>query len=264
MTIGKKISLALAAQLGLTVIFGVVSVANAERINGIVHSIAADALPGVESITRLTTYAKDQKVQMLMHLFAESPEQMSEAESNISDLENKFQNELKTYEKTVSSSRGREVFERLAPAQDQVMRVWAKIQPLDRAAKPKEAMAIWRSEGAPITLARQRVFDAGLEYITTNGNEQGAEAASAGDSARFWAIIILVCSALTGVALATLIVRGINQTLLQVAGELGENAEQVSSASGQVSSRASRWRKAPPSRRPRSKRPPLRAKRWRP
>jgi hypothetical protein len=161
---------------------------------------------------------------------------MAEAESALSDRDSKFQNELRICEKTINTNRDRELFERIIPAHDQFMRVWSKIQPLDRAAKAKDAMAVWRSEGVPSAAAAQRALDDQSEYKRAQGNDSGAEAASAVDSARLWAILILACAVLTDVALVTLIVRSINQTLLQVAGELSENAEQVSSASGQVSS----------------------------
>jgi methyl-accepting chemotaxis protein len=236
MTIGKKISLACAALVALTVSLGALSIVNIGRINDIIHSILTDSLPGLQSMTHMEALFKDQRGQMLMHMEADSPDQMSEAEAAITDLDNKFQNELKLYEKSAMTARDRELYEKIAPAHDQFMRVWAKIQPLDRGAKAKEAIAIWRSEGAPAVAAVQRTVDDATDFNRTKGDQNGAEAASAGASARLWSILILICSVLTGTALAILIIRGINRALLRVARELAENAEQVSSASSQVSS----------------------------
>lgn len=236
MTIGKKISLTSAALVGFTVLLGVVSVARIERINGIVRSMAADSLPGLESMARLEGFAKDERGEMLLHIAADTPEQMGEAESAIADLDNKFQNELRNYEKTIITARDRELFGKIAPAHDQLLRAWAKIQPADRAGKPKDAIALWRGDGAPAGAALQRIMDDEFEYNRAAGEQNGAEAAAAGESARLWSILILACAALAGTALAATIARGINSVLLRVADELGENAEQVSSASGQVSS----------------------------
>ena len=236
MTIGKKISLACAALVALTVSLGAVSIVKIERINGVIQSILTDSLPGLESMTRLEAVFKDQRGQMLMHMEADTPDQMSEVEAAMTELENKFQNELRAYEKTAVTAHDRELYEKIAPAHDQFMRVWAKIQPLDRGVKAKEAIAVWRGEGVPMVAAVQRTIDDETDFNRTHGDQSGAEAASAGASARLWSILILICSVLTGTALAALIIRGINHALLRVAGELGENAEQVSSASGQVSS----------------------------
>ena len=68
MTIGKKISLACAALVALTIILGTVATLNISHLNSDVLSIVEGPLPGLESIAALQGYAKEQKVAMLEHI----------------------------------------------------------------------------------------------------------------------------------------------------------------------------------------------------
>ena len=62
MTVGKKISLACLALVGLTILLGTVSIWNGERINTAVHAVVVDSLPGTSAIGRLDSLMKEQRV----------------------------------------------------------------------------------------------------------------------------------------------------------------------------------------------------------
>ena len=95
MTIGKKISIACATLVALTVLSGVLSIAKIGQIHDYVRHLVTDFLPGLTSMSRVTQYAKDQRQSMMLHMLAETPDQMSEAEAAIADLGSKFDRELR-------------------------------------------------------------------------------------------------------------------------------------------------------------------------
>jgi methyl-accepting chemotaxis protein len=235
-TIGRKISLACGALVVLTIILGTVSILNVGRINTQVNLILVDALPGTASIGRLDGMMKEQRAFALRHMLMETPEQKSQAESAMAEAVSKFQTELRAYEKTITAARNRELFGKIALPVEQFNRVWARILPLSRESKQKEAVAIWMAEGLPAANATSKALEDLVDFNKTNGEGFVAAAAEAGVSARFWALTILAFSIISGGLLAFFIVRGINEALTQAVTELSEGAAQVASASGQVSS----------------------------
>jgi methyl-accepting chemotaxis protein/methyl-accepting chemotaxis protein-1 (serine sensor receptor) len=165
----------------------------------------------------------------------DTPEEMRQAESALADGISRYQAELGAYEKTITDSRDRELFGKLAAPYEQFGRAWAKVQPLSREMKTKEAFALWNAEGAPAFAAVSKSLQDIVDFNRTNGETYVAAATDAGNSARLWALIILGFSLVSGGLLAFFIVRGINKVLTQAVTELSEGAEQVASASGQVS-----------------------------
>jgi methyl-accepting chemotaxis protein/methyl-accepting chemotaxis protein-1 (serine sensor receptor) len=234
-TVGKKITLASMALVALTIILGTVSALKIRGMNTDLHYIVEGPLPGIYSLGLIEGFTKAQKIAMLEHVASVDPDQKSRLEATIADLESKLQAEMKSYEKTITVAKGRELFEKLAPVHELLRGLWAEILPLSRAMKTKEAVASW--DGASSVLEQQgRVIDELLEYRRLLGEESGKSAIAAGESAMFWTVLIMAFSALTGAVMAFFIVRGITTVLTQAVLELSEGASQVSSAAGQVSS----------------------------
>src|SRR5262249_1831598 len=162
-------------------------------------------------------------------------DQMARLESTIADLESKFQAEMKPYRKTIQTAQGRELFDKLGPLQDRFNSIWAKILPLSRARKTKEALEIWNTEALVVGQERARLLTEIAEQRRSVADEKGKAAITTGESAKFWSMLILGLSVISGGLLAFVIVRGINKALMQAVTELSEGAEQVLSASAQVS-----------------------------
>jgi methyl-accepting chemotaxis protein len=236
MTIGKKISLACTALVALTIILGTVATLNISHMNTEVHSIVEGPLPGVYCLGLMQGYVKEQEVAMLEHIVSDNPAEKSKLESTIADLESKFQAEMKPYEKTIQTTKGRELFDKLGPAHERFNRTWVNILPLSRALKTKEAMAIWNGEALVALQERAVVLNEQSGYRRDRGDESGKAIISTAESAQFWSTLILVVSVLSSGLLAFVIVRSINKVLRQAVTDLAEGAGQVSSASGQVSS----------------------------
>ncbi len=238
MTIGKKITLACGVLVGLTIILGTVSILNTSRINNDVRLMVDGPLPGIASVGVLQNLLKDQKTAMVEHMASSTPERKAQSDARIADLENKYEAELKTYEKTIQTEAGRALFEKITPLQERVMRTWTEnMLPLSRALKTTEALAVWQGEEtSSIFNERATLFDQIRAQRHSRADEIAQATIAAGESATFWSVLLLVLSVASGGALAFFIVRGINKALSHAVTELGEGAEQVSSAAGQVSS----------------------------
>ena len=227
--------MACVALTGLTIILGTVSIWSINGINAQVHLLQTDALPGTASSARLMSLMQEQRALVLRHILSESPEQMSQTESAIADGMSRFQTELNVYEKTISSPVDRELFGKIAPANEQFVGAWTKVRPISRELKTKEAYHLWNAEGFPAVTALNKVLQDLVAENKASGDAYVSAAVASGAAARFWTLAILAFSLVSGGLLAFLIVRGINQALTQAVTELSEGASQVTSASGQVS-----------------------------
>jgi len=236
MTIRRKISIASVVWVAVMLALGVVALLKINQIDSAVHSIAAETLPAIGSAVRLERLVNQQRAMMMAHMVSNTPEEMSQAEFGIAEAQGKFRTELRAHESTIASVRSRELFERIAPAQEQFARIWTRIQPLSRAMKPKEALAVWLAEGLPAGVIAAKACEDEIEFNRADGAANAALAFSTGEGTRSLLILIKICTAIFGASFAYYIVRNINQTLLRVARELGNGAEQVSTAAGQVAS----------------------------
>src|SRR6185295_12642314 len=101
------------------------------------NAILVDSLPGTASIGRLDSIMMELRVFSLRHILAETPEEKSQLESALVNLTDKFQSELKAYEKTITTPRDREQFGKLALPLEHFNRSWAKVQTLSHALQQK-------------------------------------------------------------------------------------------------------------------------------
>ena len=236
MTIGKKIFLAFTALFLMSTILATISLLNVSRIDTAVHSIAVDSLPGISSSARLDSLVREMRVVMLRHIALDNIDLKYQAESEIADAQGKFQTEQRNYEKTIYTARDRELFEKIAPAYDRFVTAWARIEPISREMKIKEAMTAWMSEGFPAAAAASNAIGEEVEFNHAAGEANSAAAMMTADSARLWSMLILAITAVFGSLLGLFVVRGINHSLTQAVTELSEGAEQVATASSQVAS----------------------------
>lgn len=235
LTVGKKISLACGVLVSLTIILGAVSIVNDLKVGGAVNQLMTDSLPGLVSTGHLDSLMKEQRALATRHMLMETPEAKSQTEALIAEAAGAFSLQMNVYEKTVTTPRARELFGRLRPLYEQFRQSSAKIQLLSRDAKQKEALALWLAEGVPAAQATSKALADLVDLNEANGMASGASANAASESAQFWIPALLGFSVVAGCLLAFLIVRSINRVLTQVVSELGEGAQQVARAAGQVS-----------------------------
>jgi methyl-accepting chemotaxis protein/methyl-accepting chemotaxis protein-1 (serine sensor receptor) len=235
MTVGKKISLLSALLIVFTIAVGVVAQVSMSRMERATQLIVSDALPGVHSIGRTESIAKDIRGAMLIHVGSDTQEGKAQFESKIAEERQKLKDVLQAYERTISRTRDRELFSRVAPAFDRFMAEWEKPRALSRAGKTQEALTSFRSETLPSFAEFQKTVTELVDYNKASGDEFSHDAASSASTGRVWTWTILLMANLFSCGLAFFIVRSINGALSQSVSELLEGAEQVASAASQVS-----------------------------
>jgi methyl-accepting chemotaxis protein len=236
MTIGKKITLACAVLVALTVLLGTVSILKIGQINQSVEYITKESIPGLVNLADMVEAAKEAKFQMMSHLDSTSPAQMAQAESSLAQQESKLEAAVKSEQNVQTSARGRQLLENILSSNERLNAVWVKLLPLSRASKNEEARALGDTEGAGPAADRAKALDDLKEYIGSGAADAGKTATETGENARTWSMLILALSVTCGGFLAFFIVRGINKAMTQAVTELSDGADQVSSAAGQVSS----------------------------
>src|SRR5689334_7505918 len=102
MTVGKRIALTAAMLIVFTISVGAVAVLSMNRIEIANQAIVGDALPGVYSISRAESIAKDMQGSMLMHISSDSQDHMAQLESKMAESRQAFERILGDYEKTIT------------------------------------------------------------------------------------------------------------------------------------------------------------------
>ncbi len=171
---------------------------------------------------------------MLKHLSVTDAAQMADCESRLAQLEDQFQAELKSYQQTITQDRDRELFQNIPVAHERFWRVWTQMQPLSRAGKAREAVALWSAEATPARRAQSEAI--GDEVKLNQGNQEQylAHAEGALTTSRVWSWFLSIASLGICGLLVFFVVNGINRALNTAVHELSSGAEQVATAATEI------------------------------
>jgi methyl-accepting chemotaxis protein len=236
MTIGRKLFLGFGAVIGLTSLLGLIALAKLGNVGDALTVIVNDCLPGVYLADRMLSTANDERSMMLTHLAADTKEQRTGFEAGIADHEKKFVALLKAYEKTIFTQRDREVYEKILPLHEKLIRAWAKIQPISRSGKTKQAIAMWTAEVAPLAAERAKAIETLSELNKAIGEANSEIAMKAQSSGRVWILCILITAVVAGCGIGFFIMKSTRLSLRKAVEELRRGSEQLTSASAQISS----------------------------
>ena len=236
MTIGKKISLTCAVLVVFSIISNGAALLGISRMTDRLKAIVSDSFPGVCISSKLLDYGKSQREAMLSHVAWDQKGEKAAFERDIADFDSKIKQTLKEYEKTITSARGRELYEKIGPADDRVSQLWPKVAELSRAGKTEQAMAIWKADVLPAAKARAAAVRDLLEFNRTNGDGYGDAAAKTASSSWWLGWTLMLISLASGSVMAFFSVRGVNRILHRTVTALSEGSEQIASASAQVAS----------------------------
>ncbi len=159
MTIGKKISLLYALPAALVLVVGGVALVNLRLMHGVIGKLANDSLPGTYSIGRLSGVAKDIRGGIRGHITSNTQADKLKADADLAGLEQTLSLEIKQYEKSVSSSRDRDLFASVSAKFDALLRTASRVRPVSLAGKSEAAMRIFRSDTMPAYLQVQKAIE---------------------------------------------------------------------------------------------------------
>jgi methyl-accepting chemotaxis protein len=239
MTVGVKISVASGVLVAFTVVLATVSLLSVGSLSERINALQMDSIPGQYSAGRIQALAKDVRVKMnaeLLELATNAGNGGAQTRAALAEAHAKLQEEMKSYEKTITQAEDRQIFGAIGPALDRCFETWNRVRATSRTAKMDEVVGLYRSETVPAFDTLREADDRLVEWNHAQAAKTADDAAGAGATAKAWNWAIALLSVVVGVVLARFVVRGINRALRQAVRQLSEGAEQVASAAGQVSS----------------------------
>jgi methyl-accepting chemotaxis protein/methyl-accepting chemotaxis protein-1 (serine sensor receptor) len=236
MTVGRKISLACAVLVLLTVVLGISSLMSLASVNQAAQTIVSDPLPSNYIGGRLNAGSKKIMVWMNVHIQAESIAQKTKLESQIAARYKQWQEERQSYDPLITGEVDRVAISNVSAAMDRIMRCWEKVVPLSRALKAREAFLLFHEEAMPALEDLDKNINVMVNFNRANGEKLGQQAARTSSQGKTWIWAVLLLSVSCGSVLAFSIVRGVNKALRNEAADLAQGAEQVASASAEISS----------------------------
>src|SRR6185295_16369362 len=169
------------------------------------------------------------------HIASSNATEMAKAEALVAEMDRQFREQSKKYEKTITLEADWTVYGKLAPAHENILRVWAKILPLSRATKNQEAYEVWANEGTLAGAAQAKVLEELTVFNKTSGDTNADAATKAAGMGRFWVLTLLILTMSLGATIAYLIMKSTTSGLRRAVNDLNRGAGQVTAAAAQIS-----------------------------
>jgi methyl-accepting chemotaxis protein len=236
MTIGKKISLTCIALIGLTTALGGIALVNVREISRIAKRLNDNTVPGLIAIDQVNARTEALLAAVLNHVHSADLEAMRKAENEVAEIRREVSEGRQAYEKSLENARGRELFAQTCVALDRFDQAMERVLVPSRERQTEKAAALFNAEGIAAMEALDETLGVINEFTKEQSLNNAGTAVRVGDSAATWVWIILAVSIAGGGAVAFLVVRGINRSLLRAVTDVANGAEHVANAASQVSS----------------------------
>lgn len=236
-TIGRRIVVGFAAVIAIAAGLGLFAYARLIAIETHSSRITGDNIPGIYYSGRMSTEAESRFGLVLKHVLAGNVEQKTAIEGDLAAADQRMATLLAEYERTITTTEDRELFERCKAAGTRIKEVRAGVLPLSNALKTNEAVDKLR-ELEPTVNAYQEALRAVAELNKTSGDESSRLIEGAVSVAKSGVVIALILALVAGSIIAFFIVRATTKILVGSVRELTAGAEQVVSAASQLSASA--------------------------
>lgn len=235
LTLGNRIGLAVAVLLTLLSTLGAVSLFTISRNKAALYAIVADPLPGAYEIGRLADCVGHLRALTLMHVVATSPQDRARFRDEIGQRERAFADSMALYGRTITTSQGRELFFRIAPAFSAYVGSIHRVLSLSENSKAQQAGQLYIAESRPSVLKLIQAINDERDLNKATGDSYAAAATDLVNAAERWTWGLLLISMCLGGGTSAVMVKGVNRQLRTAVGELAEGARQVAQAAFQVS-----------------------------
>jgi len=236
MTVGKKFALTSGGLVAVMVLVGVISIYNLARLNQVTQLIISDPLPGMDRMAATRAATMTIRGDVWRHISEAGASKKAEMERSIEESKATLSKALQEYEPTITTAEDRALFEKLKPALQRYLDALPGVLALSRAGKSEEASNKYDAEALDALNAAKELLGAEIQLNRSNGEKDAAESQQTYGRTLWLLVITLVSCALAGAGAAFAVIRNLNRDLRQIAGEMGDGAEQVAAAASQVSS----------------------------
>ena len=234
MAVGFGFLIAITAVLGAFVQTQLAAIAQAA------DSITQGSLPGIEHMSQIESYVRQNMVNTLRHMLTEDPRQLAAIEEEMKAVTAANDAAYAAYEKTLRRAEDRERFERLVPARQAYIGLRRDLLAVSReeVGTTERSMALYRTRVIPamdlyVTEIREIIGQNKAQAEVNSSAITGAIAATRG------AVLFgIVASLIAGCALAFYIVRSVSGVLRHSVAQLSAGADQVASTADHVAGSA--------------------------
>jgi methyl-accepting chemotaxis protein len=236
-TIGRRIVVGFAAVIAIAGALGVFAYARLIAIETQSTRITIDNLPGIYFSGQMSTEAESRFGLVQKHVIATHAEQKTAVEAELAAADARMAKLLTDYERTITTTEDRQLFERCKTAGTRIREVRAEVLPLSRAFKTNEA-ADKLQQLEPAVNEYQKALHALSDFNKASGDDASRLIVEAVSHGKSGVVIALIAALIAGATIAFFIVRGTAAVLVGSVRELTAGAEQVASAASQLSSSA--------------------------
>ena len=149
MTIGKRFIITSGVLVLLCAILSGVAIVGFSGINRDVHSLATDTIPGTTYALAFSADAGRLRANYLQHMQEDDPAELQKLEQDSALTDARMAADMKNYESAITKDEDRDNFAKLQQQIDAINKGWARVLPLSRAMKDKEAYAAFKTDIMP-------------------------------------------------------------------------------------------------------------------
>jgi methyl-accepting chemotaxis protein len=219
--IGARIAAGFTAVILISAALGVFAFSRVSVINTSAKSIATDSLPGLYAIGQIQTSAALNRGLLLEHLLAGDKDGKARAQIRMDELRNQITRQLAEYEKTITTSRDRELFEALKSARANFLGTFDEVLRLSSDLKDKEAVDLFNTRLDPMYKKFSEAVDAEVALNKENGDRSGQAIMDAGSSAQTGILIGIGFAIAVATGISIFVVRSITHPLAQAVSLIG-------------------------------------------
>ena len=234
-TIKKQIILGLSVLILINIVVGIFTSAGISKLKSFVQNISTSQLRGVYVVGQMQTIENDSYNLMLRHILADTKEETDSYNARLIDSDNKLDKLISAYGQTSPlGDKESTLFAKVLADRAAFAASWASVRDLSLQMKNKEAFALFKTQTAPAFEKLKASLQEEIDYNKQIADIAALESIAVTDNTSTGVNLSIIVMLSACMAIAYVIVRSLNRVLTSVADSLGEGANHIVSASGQL------------------------------
>jgi methyl-accepting chemotaxis protein len=236
MTIGKRFIMTAGVLVILCTILSGVAIVGFNSVSHGVNMLATDAIPGTTYSLSIKADISRLSADYLNHMLEDDPADLQKVEQDITLTNTRLTTDMKAYQDASTGEEDARNFAKLQPELDAINQTWAKVLPLSRGGKDKQAYAIFKTDAIPHVAALRDQAEYIAEWNEKVGDSEVGDTTRTARNAWWMSLCTGLVSLIMGVLISWMMITALNKQVSRAVSELTEGAEQIASAATQVSS----------------------------
>ncbi len=235
LTIGKRFAVTTGVLITLFATFAVIVLLVLHKIEGDVHSLSVDSVPGIYFSESIEADVMALRGDYLRHMLEKDATAVVGLEDKITKDVTRLNTDMKGYDDSITQAVDRQQFEALKPNLTAALKGWEKAHPVSTAGKTAEAYQIYMAEMSDPLIALRKQTEDMVDWNKRAADSTIANTNSALNGGWWTTIVASLLVIAIGTLLSWFMISSLNKHLSQAISELSEGAEQIASAAMQVS-----------------------------